>query len=478
KSSKLTLPDGKRLYRAAFGLPTLPNVKDKNALAKKASNPAIYVNWEAVTSLSDELDSTFTPQEKEFYKVLRDLVQKGRVNPAEWSHAPTLNESAPTISTDVTAPVTSTPMANATSGASPPLPRNLYVQVVQADKTTSQAVLQGFEAFVVEDGVEMAETPHLVACLLDKIMPPFMHTLRLGVEAESFFDTEGDETPVTWFAKLERVERGNTPACSDIKTIIEGQVYQYLDVKYKIAFGAVGVTPYGRDAHGFRVKLFAEEWIPDTVLEDAAARSKAEKKAQKDEEKRKRDRCAIGYLHAQFHDHSTMVMIRELHKEKSAKKVIKLSFQNMVAVAGLKAEIRRQFKSQHSNQDIIPWINPDPGFQGRPTQVKNLLKGSITFPEDHQLQAFYGFGSSWLSNLNYFSTAIDEIEKNGTDELIKRLDNWREEGMVDKGILSGLDSDSMADIKDATILEQGAESWKSTMKLVLQTAHQKGLVMG
>lgn len=208
------------------------------------------------------------------------------------------------------------------------------------------------------------------------------------------------------------------------------------------------------------------------------ARSKAEKKVQKDEEKRRRDRCAIGYLYAQFHNHSTMVMIRKLHKDKSAKKVIKLSFQEMATVAGFKAKIRSHFRSQHSNQPTIPWINPDPGFQGQPTQVENILKGSTTFPEDHQLQAFYGFGSSWLSNLNYFSTVIDEIEQKGTDELNERLESWREEGMVDKGVLSGLDSDTMADIKDATTLVQGADSWKNTMKLVLQTAHQKGLVMG
>lgn len=152
------------------------------------------------------------------------------------------------------------------------------MQVVQADKTLSQAVLQGFQAFIVEDGVEMVETPHLVACLLDKTMPPFMHSksvdlvkgvtlssstiaLRLGVEVESFFDTEGDETPVTWFATLERLERGDTTASLEINTIIEGRVYRYRDVKYEIAFGAVAVTPYARDAHGFRVKIFAEEWV-------------------------------------------------------------------------------------------------------------------------------------------------------------------------------------------------------------------------
>lgn len=217
--------------------------------------------------------------------------------------------------------------------------------------------------------------------------------------------------------------------------------------------------------------------IPDSVLEDAAARAKAEKKVQKDEEKRQRDRCAIGYLHTQFHDHSTMIMIQKLHEDKSAKKVIKLSFQEMATVAGFKADIRTHFQRHHSNQAVIPWINPDPGFLGTPTQVENLLKGSTTFPEDHQLQAFYGFGSSWISNLNYFSTVIDEIEQKGTDELTERLENWREEGMVDKGVLSGLDGDSMADIQGATILVQGADRWKNTMKLVLQTAHQKGLVM-
>ncbi|KAG8932508.1 hypothetical protein FRC01_013640 [Tulasnella sp. 417] len=485
KSPKLTLADGKKLYRAAFGLKALQNVNDKGALAKRASNPPVHVNWEAVTNPSEPLDSTFSAEEREFYKVFRDLVRKGRINPAEWnaeegtqSHVPGLGLSATEISLEVAELGGSTPATNAAAHTSPTLPRKLYVQVVQTNKARSQTVLEGFKGFLVEDEGEMVETPLLVACLLDKIMFSFTHTLKLGVRVESFFDMEGDENPVTWFAKLVKVDHSSGAPSSGFETLVEGKVYCYRGVEYEVTSGTVAVFPYERDASSSRVQIFAEEWVPESVLEDAAAHAKAQKKMQQDDEKRKRDRCALGYLHAEFHSHNTTQIIRRLHEEKSAKKLIKLTFQDMTAVASFKAKIRKRFRSRHSDQPTIPWINPDPGFQGQLTQVENLLKESTTFPEDHQLCKFYGFGSSWLSNLNYCSLVIDEIEENGSDELRTQLENWIQEGMVDKGVLSGLDGDTSEDIDDATMLVQGADSWKNTMKLILQTAHQKGLVMG
>lgn len=48
--------------------------------------------------------------------------------------------------------------------------------------------------------------------------------------------------------------------------------------------------------------------------------------------------------------------------------------------------------------------------------------------------------------------------------------------MVDKGVFSGLEGDKMEDIEEGRMLEQGANSWKNMMKLILQTALKQGLV--
>ncbi|KAG8938689.1 hypothetical protein FRC04_007933 [Tulasnella sp. 424] len=472
KSSKLSLAGGKRLYRSAFGIKALSNVNDKAALAKKASNPPVHVNWEAVISPTEAMEQAFTSQENEFYTVLRDLVGKGEVNPAEWGPFQ--------VDTVVSAQavISSVNTGRMEAAASTEKSGNLYIQVIQDNKPPSQAVLCGFTGFTVEDGRDMARTPLLVACILDQVMLPFKHTMRFGVQVQSFFeeDVDGSASSVMWFAKLERLESSTTAAGMDVETIEEGRQYRYRNVIYEVCSGTVAVAPYKNDAGGFRLKIFTEEWVPDAVIEAAAARSKAEKKAQKEEEKKGRDRCAIGYLHAEHYDNSTMDIIRRIRTEKQAKKVIRLSFQDMLAVARLKGEIRGHFRTHHANQSTIPWINPDPGFTGRSTQVTNRLKSSTTFPEDHQLQEFYSFGSSWLSNLNSFSAAVDEIEENGTDELIERLDSWKENGMIDKGLFSGLEGDKQEDIEEGGMLEQGADSWKTTMKIILQTALKQGLV--
>lgn len=82
--NSLSLQHLQRLYHSAFGLKVLSNVNDKAALAKKASNPPVHVNWEAVISPTEAMERAFTSQENEFYNTLRDLVGKGEVNPSEW----------------------------------------------------------------------------------------------------------------------------------------------------------------------------------------------------------------------------------------------------------------------------------------------------------------------------------------------------------------------------------------------------------